>query len=207
MNGKFIVFEGPDGSGKTTIIKKVRQILEKSRTDLSFYREPGGTSISEKIRSIIIDNDNVNMSYKSECLLFAASRAQLVEEKIRPDLENGKIVICDRFVLSSILYQGLGRNLGMENVRMVNDFATSKLRPDLTIFFDIDYKTALERKRANFKADRLESEDLSFHKKIFDGYIKMADTYTDSIKRVDARKSIDELSQDVVDIINKFLEE
>ena len=207
MNGKFIVFEGPDGSGKTTILEKVKKILEKDSYPVSYYREPGGTPISEKIRSIIIDNDNVEMSAKTEALLFAASRAQLVEEKIKPDLREGKIVICDRFVLSSLLYQGLGRNLGIDKIKSINDFATEGLKADLNIFFNIDYKTALERKRANFSADRLENEDFSFHKKIFDGYMQMADLYKDEIVKVDARKSIEDLTEDVIKIIYSLLEE
>lgn len=207
MNGKFIVFEGPDGAGKTTIIKKVKEILEKQDLSISYYREPGGTDISEKIRSIIIDNDNYLMDPKTEALLFASSRAQLVAEKIIPDLKEGKIVICDRFVMSSLLYQGLGRNLGIDNIKNINDFATGGIKPDLTLFFNIDYKTALERKRANFSPDRLENEDFSFHKTIFDGYLEMVDLYKDEIVKVDARKSIEDLTSDVMDIINQLLED
>lgn len=207
MDGKFIVFEGPDGSGKTTIIKQVKTLLENKDYDISYYREPGGTKISEKIRSIIIDNDNSMMDAKTEALLFASSRAQLVSEKIIPDLKAGKIVICDRFVMSSLLYQGLGRALGIDNVKLINDFATGGLKPDLTLFFNIDYKTALERKRANFSPDRLENEDFSFHKTIFDGYLKMADLYMDEIIKVDARKSIEDLTEDVINIIYTLLED
>ena len=207
MNGKFIVFEGPDWSGKTTIIKKVKELLENEDYAISYYREPGGTEISEKIRSIIIDNENHMMDAKTEALLFASSRAQLVAEKIIPDLKEGKIVICDRFVMSSLLYQGLGRKLGMDKIKTINDFAIGDLKPDLTLFFNIDYKTALERKRANFSPDRLENEDFSFHKKIFDGYLEMADLYKDEIKKVDARKSIDDLTEEVINIIYQLLED
>lgn len=207
MNGKFIVFEGPDGSGKTTIINKVKEKLEENNYPISYYREPGGTYISEKIRSIIIDNDNHMMDAKTEALLFASSRAQLVSEKILPDLKEGKIVICDRFVMSSLLYQGLGRRLGIDNIKNLNDFATEGLKADLTLFFNIDYKTALERKRANFSPDRLENEDFSFHKEIFDGYLKMAELYKDEIKKVDANKSIEDLTRDVLEIINSLLED
>ncbi|WP_296112098.1 dTMP kinase [uncultured Anaerococcus sp.] len=207
MNGKFIVFEGPDGSGKTTIINKVKEKLEENNYPISYYREPGGTYISEKIRSIIIDNDNHMMDAKTEALLFASSRAQLVAEKILPDLKEGKIVICDRFVMSSLLYQGLGRRLGIDNIKNLNDFATEGLKADLTLFFNIDYKTALERKRANFSPDRLENEDFSFHKEIFDGYLKMAELYKDEIKKVDANKSIEDLTRDVLEIINSLLED
>lgn len=207
MTGKLIVFEGPDGSGKTTVINEVKKRLKKDQIEYLDFREPGGTPISEKIREIIIDNDNEDMTSRCECLLFAASRAQLIEEKIRPALEKGKLVICDRFVLSSLLYQGVGRGLGIEKVKEINDFATENTKADLTIFFDIDYKTALIRKRSNFSADRLESEDFDFHRKIFDAYLDIAERYKDEIKRVDATKSIDEVTDQVMELIYKSLEE
>ncbi|WP_262122351.1 MULTISPECIES: dTMP kinase [unclassified Anaerococcus] len=207
MNGKLIVFEGPDGSGKTTILKNVNQKLTEQGYDIRVVREPGGTEISEKIREIIIDNDNINMAAKTESLLFAASRAQLVEEKIRPGLENGEIILCDRFVLSSLLYQGVGRGLGIDEVKKINDFATGDINPDLTIFFNIDYKTALIRKRANFSPDRLENEEFDFHKKIFDAYLDIAEKYKDDIKQVDATRSIDEVSSDVLKLIKDLLED
>ena len=207
MNGKLIVFEGPDGSGKTTILKNVNQKLTEQGYDIRVVREPGGTEISEKIREIIIDNDNINMAAKTESLLFAASRAQLVEEKIRPGLEKGEIILCDRFVLSSLLYQGVGRGLGIDEVKKINDFATGDINPDLTIFFNIDYKTALIRKRANFSPDRLENEEFDFHKKIFDAYLDIAEKYKDDIKQVDATRSIDEVSSDVLKLIKDLLED
>ena len=207
MNGKLIVFEGPDGSGKTTILKNVNQKLTEQGYDIRVVREPGGTEISEKIREIIIDNDNINMAAKTESLLFAASRAQLVEEKIRPGLENGEIILCDRFVLSSLLYQGVGRGLGIDEVKKINDFATGDINPDLTIFFNIDYKTALIRKRANFSPDRLENEEFDFHKKIFDAYLDISEKYKDDIKQVDATRSIDEVSSDVLKLIKDLLED
>lgn len=207
MNGKLIVFEGPDGSGKTTILKNVNQKLTEQGYNIRVVREPGGTEISEKIREIIIDNDNINMDAKTESLLFAASRAQLVEEKIRPGLENGEIILCDRFVLSSLLYQGVGRDLGIDEVKKINDFATGDINPDLTIFFNIDYKTALIRKRANFSPDRLENEEFDFHKKIFDAYLDIAEKYKDDIKQVDATRSIDEVSSDVLKLIKDLLED
>lgn len=207
MNGKLIVFEGPDGSGKTTILKKVNEKLTDEGYKLTLVREPGGTDISEKIREIIIDNDNINMAAKTESLLFAASRAQLVEEKLRPALANGEIILCDRFVLSSLLYQGVGRGLGIDEVKAINDFAIGNVKPDLTIFFNIDYKTALVRKRANFSADRLENEDFDFHKIIFDAYLDIADRYKDDIKQVDATRSIEEVSTDVLKLIKDLLED
>lgn len=207
MKGKLIVFEGPDGSGKTTIIKKVNESLSQQGYKLRLVREPGGTEISEKIRKIIIDNENKSMSAKTESLLFAASRAQLVEEKIKPALEDGEIILCDRYVLSSLTYQGVGRNLGIEEVKSINDFATGDIRPNLTIFFNIDYKTALVRKRENFSADRLENEDFDFHKKIFNAYLDLADKYNDDIKQVDATRSIEQVSSDVLSLIKDLLED
>ena len=207
MNGKLIVFEGPDGSGKTTILKNINEKLIDLGYPIMLVREPGGTFISEQIREIIIDNNNTEMNSKTECLLFAASRAQLVEEKIKPALNRGEIILCDRFVLSSLLYQGVGRGLGINEVKKINDLATGFIKPDLTIFFNIDYKTALMRKRANFKADRLESEDFDFHKKIFDAYIDLAKKYKEDIKQVDASLSIDQVSENVLKLIEDLLEE
>lgn len=201
------MFEGPDGSGKTTILKNINKKLINLGYPIMLVREPGGTFISEQIREIIIDNNNTEMNSKTECLLFAASRAQLVEEKIKPALNRGEIILCDRFVLSSLLYQGVGRGLGINEVKKINDFATGFIKPDLTIFFNIDYKTALMRKRDNFKADRLESEDFDFHKKIFDAYIDLAKKYKEDIKQVDASLSIDQVSENVLKLIEDLLEE
>lgn len=201
------MFEGPDGSGKTTILKNINKKLINLGYPIMLVREPGGTFISEQIREIIINNNNTEMNSKTECLLFAASRAQLVEEKIKPALNRGEIILCDRFVLSSLLYQGVGRGLGINEVKKINDFATGFIKPDLTIFFNIDYKTALMRKRANFKADRLESEDFDFHKKIFDAYIDLAKKYKEDIKQVDASLSIDQVSENVLKLIEDLLEE
>ena len=207
MNGKFIVFEGPDGSGKTTILNKVNEILISKGYKTNLLREPGGTFISEKIRDIIIDNENINMDAKTEALLFAASRAQLVSEKIKPLMEAGEIILCDRFVLSSLTYQGVGRGLGIDEIKAINDFATDGLKADLTVFFNIDYKDALIRKRANFTADRLENEEFDFHKKIFDAYLDMAKLYQDEICEIDASKSIDEVSKYALDLILNILED
>lgn len=207
MNGKFIVFEGPDGSGKTTILNNVNEILISKGYKTNLLREPGGTLISEKIRDIIIDNANINMDAKTEALLFAASRAQLVSEKIKPLIDAGEIILCDRFVLSSLTYQGVGRGLGIDEIKAINDFATGGLKADLTVFFNIDYKDALIRKRANFTADRLENEEFDFHKKIFDAYLDMAKLYQDEICEIDASKSIDEVSKSALDLILNILED
>ena len=136
MKGIFITFEGPDGSGKSTISNLVYENL-KDKYEIVKTREPGGTEISEKIRDLILDVNNSSMTDRTEALLYAASRAQHVEEKIIPAINSGKVVICERFVLSSIAYQGYGRGLGEKDIRMINDFATSGLKPDLTFLFDM----------------------------------------------------------------------
>ncbi len=207
MKSKFIVFEGPDGSGKSTILKKVKESLIEEGHEIYDFREPGGTPISEKIRNIILDNDNAEMTARCEALLYAASRAQLLKEKIKPLLDRGAIVLCDRFVLSSLMYQGIGRDLGIEQVKAINDFAIGQTKPDLTIFFNIDYKTAIDRKRKNFESDRLENEEDDFHRRIFDGYIDLSKKYKDQIVTVDATQSIDQVTKDCLSIIKNSLEE
>ncbi|MDO5716106.1 MAG: dTMP kinase, partial [Tissierellia bacterium] len=148
----FITFEGPDGSGKTTILNMIAKELQ-SRFKIYTTREPGGTEVSEKIREILLD-PSCHMGAKTEALLYAASRAEHVEKIIRPKLQSGTHVLCDRYVLSSLAYQGAGRELGIPIIKELNDFATDQLEPDLTLFFDVDPLTVLERK--NNDRDRLE---------------------------------------------------
>lgn len=207
MKGLLIVFEGPDGSGKTTVLEKVYNKLMQDGYDIYKFREPGGTEISEKIREIILDNENVEMSARCEALLYAASRAQLVEEKLRPLLEKGSIILCDRFVMSSILYQGIGRGLGIDEVKNINDFAIGEIRADLTLFLNIDYKTAIDRKRRNFVSDRLENEDDSFHKKTYDGYIDLSKKFKDEIIPIDANKDVETVVNNCLDVIKTYLKE
>lgn len=207
MKGLLIVFEGPDGSGKTTVLEKVYNKLLQDGYDIYKFREPGGTEISEKIREIILDNENVKMSSRCEALLYAASRAQLVEEKLRPLLEKRSIILCDRFVMSSILYQGIGRGLGVDEVKNINDFAIGEIRADLTLFLNIDYKTAIDRKRRNFVSDRLENEDDSFHKKTYDGYIDLSKKFKDEIIQIDANKDVETVVNNCLDVIKTYLKE
>lgn len=207
MKGLLIVFEGPDGSGKTTVLEKVYNKLLKDGYDIYKFREPGGTDISEKIREIILDNENIEMSARCEALLYAASRAQLVEEKLRPLLKKGAIILCDRFVMSSMLYQGLGRDLGLDEIKNINDFAIGDVKADLTLFLNIDYKTAIDRKRRNFISDRLENEDDSFHKKTYDGYISLSKKFKDEIISIDANKSVDTVVDNCLNVIKTYLKE
>ncbi len=193
----FITFEGPDGSGKSTIIKKVYEKLINDGFDIVLTREPGGTPIAEKIRDIILDNSNVALDARTEALLYAASRRQHLVEKIRPALKEGKIVLCDRFLDSSLAYQGGGRNLGVQNVLNINLFATENTYPDLTLFFDIDPELGLKRVSQDKKrvADRLDNENENFHEKVYSTFKEIVNTNRQRIITIDASKSIEEVTE------------
>lgn len=198
--GRLIVLEGPDGSGKTTQIELLERHLQKAGYEVVRVREPGGTEISEKIRKIILDNDNSNMSYMCEALLYAASRAQLVSEVIKPALNDGKIVICDRFVYSSMVYQGIGRGLGMERIKSINEVALDGLKADITFMITIPYIEGLNRKKNQGNLDRLENSGNEFHKKVFEGYMDISKKY-DKIEVLDGNRSINDIHKDIIDRI------
>ena len=206
--GLFITFEGPDGCGKTSIMNLIKEYY-KSNEKITFTREPGGTKISEKIREIILSNDNSNMSPRTEALLYSASRAQHIDELIKPNLDKGNIVISDRFVLSSLAYQGGGRELGVENVKKINDFAINGVNPDMIIFFYVDPLTTLKRKSLNVDADRLELSGDDFHSRVYDTYMELLEEMKDDevLRKVDATKSMEEVFEDVKNIIDEKLEE
>lgn len=205
MSGKFITLEGPDGSGKSTIINLITEYLKKEDIEFIQTREPGGTLIGEAIREIILDNDNTKMSYETEALLYAASRAQHIHEKIVPALKDEKLVLCDRFILSSLAYQGVGRGLGIEEVKAINDFALKGIYPDLILFFHIDPKLTLERKLGNVDTDRLENLGSEFHKKVYKGYMDLLEMYPKNIVRIDASKTIKEVLEQSIEAIKKIL--
>ncbi len=171
--GLFITVEGGDGSGKSTQLETIRRYLEEKGIPCIFTREPGGTPIGEKIREIILDPGNAEMDDWTEALLYAASRAQHVAQKIRPALEAGTTVVCDRFVDSSIAYQGFGRGLG-EGVAEVNAHAIRGLVPDITLFLDVDPQKAMERVGNRSSKDRLETEPDEFHRIVYEGYREIA---------------------------------
>ena len=208
MKGYLITFEGPDGAGKTTVINElIKQLPKEIQKKTIITREPGGSKISENIRTIILDPANKEMDDRTEALLYAAQRSQHVSEVIRPALAAGKIVLSDRFIDSSLAYQGVGRNLGIEAVKQINDFGTGGLEPDLTIFLDLDPATVLariEKERAG-QEDRLEQEKLAFHKKVYAGYTDLLKRYPDRIKKVDANLPIEEVAANSVKIIRKQL--
>ncbi len=201
--GLFITVEGTDGSGKTTQIKLMEQFLNDTGIDVVLSREPGGTEISEMIRDLILDPRNSDISPLTEMMLYAAARAQHVSQVIRPALENGKYVICDRFVDSSYAYQGCGRGVDLKTVADVNRAAVDGVVPDITFFLDLDPRLAIERRIKSTGADRIEQEKMDFHMRVYEGYKKMSLLYPDRIKTIDASKSIEEISSQ----INLYLKE
>lgn len=207
MKGIFITVEGTDGSGKSTQIELLMRYLEKKGADIVFTREPGGTEIGEKIRGIILDIDNKKMTGTTEALLYAAARSQHVEEKIIPALEDGKIVICDRFVDSSIAYQGAARNLGADSIMQMNSFALHGLMPDMTLFFDLDPEKGILRKKNERALDRLESEKMDFHKRVYEGYRMLCKLYSGRIVSINADRRVEEVFDDVKQAIDGLLKE
>jgi len=201
----FITVEGTDGAGKSTQIEYLKEFLQTKGFTLTLTREPGGTRISEKIRKIILDQNNIEMSDRTEALLYAASRAQHVEETIVPALRRGDIVICDRFVDSSMVYQGRGVSLGYEPVKAINDFATGQLEPDLTILFDVKPEISLKRINAKKKGDRLEREKLSFHQEVNNGYRDLAKMFPSRIITIEASRSVNQIRKDIELIIENLL--
>jgi len=197
MGGKFITFEGCDGSGKTTQVALLKNKLEEMEIPCSITREPGGTPISEKIRNIILDENNKAMVWRTEALLYAAARAQLVGEHITPALNKGIHVICDRFIDSTLAYQGYGRGLNLQDLININTFATGSLKPDLTILLEIEPEITLKR-RANRKADRLEEEKIDFHRRVREGYLQLAKKEPDRFKIINANRSIEEVHQEIL---------
>ncbi|HZK01547.1 MAG TPA: dTMP kinase [Anaerovoracaceae bacterium] len=201
--GFFITFEGPDGAGKTTQITKLRDYLAEQGLETILTREPGGTQIGEKIRNIILDPLYQEMGHMTEAILYAASRAQHVEEKILPSLNAGKTVICDRFVDSSIAYQGYGRKLG-ESVRKINEIAVRGLVPDLTFLLLVDPKVGKER-ISNGWLDRLEMEELNYHADVYAGYLEIASKNPHRILAIDGAREIEEISNEITLKMGEFL--
>ena len=198
----FITFEGPDGSGKSTIIQKVYDYLIENNYDVIKTREPGGSPIAEKIRNLILDTENTKMGYRTEALLYAASRAQHVEETILPALNENKIVLCDRFLISSLAYQGVGRDLGIENVRKINEFAINGVYPDFVLFFDVDPITTLKRKSSLDTADRLEKEGNNFHERVYNGYKEILNS-ENNIEVIDATQSVEDVFSQCIKVLKR----
>ena len=207
MAGLFITFEGPEGSGKTTIANMVLNTLKQEGHKILYTREPGGIDIAEQIREVILNKKNTAMDPKTEALLYAASRRQHLIEKVLPALKEDTVVLCDRFVDSSLVYQGVGRGLGIDTVYQMNLFAIEDVMPNLTIFFDVKPEIGLARihKDENREVNRLDLETLDFHQKVYDGYCKVAEHYKDRIVSVDASQDIDHVYQQVLQLVKEKL--
>lgn len=195
--GLFITVEGTDGSGKTTQIANMQRYLDSIGCHVLLTREPGGTRISESIRSIILNPEYTEMSDTSELLLYSASRAQLVEQVIKPSIEKSVTVICDRYVDSFYAYQGFGRGVRPELLKSITDIAINGMMPDITFFFDLDPEIGLKRRFAATESDRIENEMLDFHKKVYEGYKTLARMDPKRIKTIDATKPEEEVWRDV----------
>lgn len=202
----FITIEGPDGAGKSTQIQFLAEDLREKGYDVVITREPGGCRISELIRDLVLNAVYKEMDPVTETLLYAASRAQHVSEVIQPALAEGKIVICDRFVDSSLAYQAYGRDLGTELVWGINQFAVRSTMPDITFFFLIDPEKALNRKGEKEEMDRLEQAGSDFHKKVLNGYMELFRKDPDRIRLIDATESIEEIRENIKNRINRLLD-
>lgn len=204
-NGYFISFEGVDGSGKSTQISKLKEYLEASGYEVVLSREPGGTDIGEQIRSVILDPNNQGMTAVTEALLYAASRAQHVHDVVAPAVEAGKVVICDRFVDSSIAYQQYGRKLG-ECVRIINGYAIDGCMPDLTFLLKVKPDVGGTRIGSREK-DRIELEDKSFHEAVYQGYESLQEEFSERIVGIDAARSVDEIFAEIKEYMDRLLKE
>lgn len=210
MSGLFITVEGPDGAGKSTLVRELKKRLQEELTvPLVTTREPGGSDIAEDIRAVIIDPENKEMDARTEALLFAASRRQHIKETISPALERDEVVLCDRFVDSSIAYQGAGRKLGVDEVATLNEFATENLTPDLTLYLDVDAQEGLNRighKNSNRQKDRLEMEEVSFHNRVREAYQLLLNENPDRMQFIDATNNPDSVLSDAWGIVQTKLQ-
>ncbi len=187
MKGLFITFEGVDGCGKSTQMRFLAEYLEQEKKITPVVtREPGGCNIAEKIREIVLDIEHDEMSDHTEALLYAAARAQHVYQVIRPGVEQGKIVLCDRFLDSSLAYQGVGRNLGVDKILEINSFGINNMMPDKTFFLDFPPHLAFQRMSKKRVHDRLETQDEEFYLKLYNGFVMLAERFSDRIIRIDA---------------------
>ncbi|MDU0206067.1 dTMP kinase [Paenibacillus sp. MAH-36] len=215
MNGIFITFEGPDGSGKTTQLKKLGEELKKLGHDVLVTREPGGTAISDKIRSIILDPVNEEMVDQAEVLLYAASRAQHVHQLILPALEAGRIVLCDRFIDASVAYQGYGLGLDVEQVKAISRYASSGLQATRTFILDVPVEVSMARlhQRASGatttaeQLDRIEQKHVDYHSRVREGFHQIASDHPERVRVIDANRSVDEIAADIWSQCNRLLEE
>ena len=198
----FITLEGPDGSGKTTQVPLLAEAIRGAGYDLIVTREPGGTEIGDQVRQVIMDLKNKKMFPEAEILLFQASRAQLVREVILPNLEKGKVVLCDRYADSTLAYQGYGHQTDLEELQQIIHFATGGLKPDLTLYLDIDAEAGLRRRSGeDDEWNRLDDYALEFHKRVREGYHKMVDAEPDRWVVIDADRAVEKIQEDLQRVV------
>lgn len=204
----FVTFEGGEGAGKTTVLKELHKKLTEKGFEVLATREPGGSEIAEKIREIILDPSHTAMDARTEALLYAAARRQHLIEKVIPHLEKGGIVLCDRFVDSSLVYQGFARKIGVEAVRELNNFATGGREPDLTLYFDIDPKQGLQRISDNKgrEVNRLDKESLEFYEAVRAMYLELQKQEPKRMKQIDAGRSLSQVTEDAWQILKEKLQ-
>ncbi|MEC5425020.1 dTMP kinase [Virgibacillus sp. C22-A2] len=207
MNGHFITFEGGEGAGKTSILLSLSKRLSNLGYDVIATREPGGIEIAEQVRRIILDPLNTEMEERTEALLYAAARRQHLVEKVLPALNQGKIVLCDRFIDSSLAYQGYARGLGIDEVFAINQFAIQDCMPNLTLFFDIEPKKGLERIAANKdrERNRLDMEEIYFHEQVYKAYHILVERFPNRIQTINADQTIESVEKDAINRIVSYL--
>ncbi len=209
MKGLFITLEGPDGAGKTSQLSGIAQILEEQGYNVRTTREPGGTKLGTAIRSLLLNPDHDNMAEKTEVLLYAADRAQHVQELILPALTKGEVVVCDRYTDSTLAYQGFGRNLDLEFLKQVNSIATGGLLPDLTLILDLPAEQGLNRiikgRLKGAGVDRMEGQALKFHQNVRAGYLAIATKEAERCRVIDASEDIEQVSKAVAEAVLEFL--
>lgn len=206
-NGTLISFEGPEGAGKSSILEAVLPLLEEKGISYITTREPGGVDIAEKIRQVILDPDHTSMDAKTELLLYIASRRQHLVERVLPALAAGKVVLMDRFIDSSVAYQGYGRGLSVEDIEWLNQFATDGLKPNLTLYFDLDVEEGLARiaKNQEREINRLDLEGLELHQKVRQGYLALYEKESERIVKIDASQSFEAVLADVLAVLENRL--
>lgn len=199
----FITFEGCEGVGKSRQIRLLEEYLKQNKINYYLTREPGGTAVSEQIRSVILDGKNVDMTDECEALLYAAARVQLLKENVAPRLSKGELVLCDRYIDSSLAYQGYARGLGVEFVEKINDYAIKNFMPNYTLFLCLSPEQAFKRKGGVDKTDRLELSGIEFHNKVYQGYLELSKKYSDRFIVIDASGEIHETHQKIINALKE----
>jgi len=207
VKGMFITVEGPDGSGKTTQLQLLVRSLTEKGYEVVVTREPGGTKVGNSIREVLLSPEHDEMTPRVEMMLYAASRAQNIDQVIRPALKRGAIVVCDRFVDASIAYQGYGLQYDLNQILSLNEWATAGIKPDLTFLFDLTPDQASRRMKDRGQLDRIESRDESFHQRVYDGFKKLLEQHPDRMVRIDANATIEMIQDEVLDITLERLHE